>query len=525
MTATTMDAREIKIRRRLRDDFTLYAPRCLRIRAKDGRILPLVLNAAQQHLHERLEAQLARRGRIRALVLKGRQQGISTYVEGRYYWRVTHRRGTRAYILTHEQEATSNIFAIVQRYHAHCPPVLKPRTEASNAKELLFAGLESGYKVGTAGAKGTGRSSTIQLFHGSEVAFWPHAETHQAGVMQAIPDVHGTEEILESTANGVGGVFYDLWQDASSGRSEYMPVFIPWFWQPEYRMEDTRFEPDSAELALGKLHALDNAQLAWRRARIAKLGSIELFRQEYPCTADEAFVYSGRAAFEPLWLDRAQAECCAPLYRADVRADRFGELLKRAEGALRVWQDPKPGERYVIGADVAEGLEHGDYSCADVLRESDGAQVAHWHGHCDPDRFAAILASLGKRYAKALIGVERNNHGLTTLTSLRNGGYAHLYAQQDIERRSEGFETKKVGWLTTTRSKVKIIDQLAAELRDGDHGILCGETVAELRTYVVTPEGAYTAKPGCHDDRVMARAIAGEMWLTARGGRVERKAA
>ncbi len=78
---------------------------------------------------------------------------------------------------------------MVERYHSHCPDLVRPATGAANAKELSFETLESGYAVGTAGAKAVGRSQTVQLFHGSEVAFWPNAKTHFAGVVQAIPDL------------------------------------------------------------------------------------------------------------------------------------------------------------------------------------------------------------------------------------------------------------------------------------------------------------------------------------------------
>ena len=189
---------------KMRDDLGLYASRCLTIRSKAGSEQQLRFNRAQAYIHEKLEEQRARTGRVRALVLKGRQQGCSTYVGARYYHHTTMRRGVRTFILTHEDAATQNLFEMVNRYHEHCPDYVKPSTGAANAKELFFDAIDSGYKVGTAGTKGVGRSSTIQLFHGSEVAFWPNAESHAAGVLQAVPDEEGTEVILESTANGFG---------------------------------------------------------------------------------------------------------------------------------------------------------------------------------------------------------------------------------------------------------------------------------------------------------------------------------
>lgn len=293
-----MDPREKRIRLRLRDDFGHYAPKCLRIRSKAGKIVPLELNQAQIYLHGRLEAQRQRTGKVRALVLKGRQQGISTYIGGRYYWRASHTKGVRVFILTHEQDATNNLFGMVERYHSHCPDLVRPVTGAANAKELSFEKLESGYAVGTAGAKATGRSQTVQLFHGSEVAFWPNAKTHFAGVVQAIPDLPGTEIVLESTANGVGGEFHERWQQAETGRGDYEAIFIPWFWDSGYRREvPAGFTLDEDDQAYADAHGLSLEQMVWRRAKIEELKDELLFKQEYPATADEAFQLTGHDSF------------------------------------------------------------------------------------------------------------------------------------------------------------------------------------------------------------------------------------
>jgi hypothetical protein len=141
-----VDISEAQIADRLSRDFPYYAEHCLRIRTKAGAIKPFTLNRVQAYLHERLEKQLAETGKIRALILKGRQEGCSTYCEGRFYHKTTWSRGVRAFILTHEQDATDNIFQIALRFHEHCPPEVRPHTGASNAKELRFDRLDSGYR-------------------------------------------------------------------------------------------------------------------------------------------------------------------------------------------------------------------------------------------------------------------------------------------------------------------------------------------------------------------------------------------
>lgn len=293
-----MDAKERAIRQRLKSDFPHYAERCLKIRTKSGKIAPLILNRAQRHVHDSLEAQRARTGKVRALLLKARQQGFSTYIGGRFYHRTSHARGIQAFILTHEQDATDNLFGMTERYHQHCPELVRPHTGASNAKELSFDKLDSGYSIGTAGSKAVGRSKTTQLFHGSEVAFWPNAPDHFAGVVQTIPDLPDTEIILESTGNGLGGEFHERWQQAEAGIGDYIAIFVPWFWSDEYRRPVPEgFVLDEDETEHAELHGLDLEQMVWRRAKIAELKDPLLFKQEYPATAAEAFQSTGHDSF------------------------------------------------------------------------------------------------------------------------------------------------------------------------------------------------------------------------------------
>ena len=501
-------------KQRLKEDFPYFCRSLLRIKAKDGSIIPLELNKAQLYLHAKIEAQRAKIGKVRCRGLKGRQQGFSTLVQARFFWRLMQSKGLRAFILTHEIEATNNLFEMAERFCNESP--VRVSVSQSNAKELHFSGNDCGYKVGTAGNKAVGRSSTLQLFHGSEVAYWPNASAHKAGAIQTVPDLPGTEIILESTANGVGGMFYEDWKATERGEGEYINVFVPWFWQDEYRRPAPGFKRTADEERLAKRYKLDNEQLAWRRNKIYELKPSEggnaddLFKQEYPCDADEAFLFSGRMVFTSSHLMEARAECFKPKFVGEVSMTT-GSFTERPDGRMQVFSKPKSGNKYVIGADVAEGLVNGDYSTLDVLEVPSGKQAATWRGHIDPDQYGVLLAKIGNWYNGALIGVERNNHGLTTVTKLRDLHYRNQYAQEDLEHISDGKETKKLGWLTTGKSKLKIIDQLAAELRDGDHGIFCQETIDEMGTYTIDEEGRYGAKSGCFDDRVMSRAIAGEM--------------
>jgi hypothetical protein len=277
-------------------DLTKFAPNFFTIRTKSGALRPFEFNIAQHYVHNRFEAQLKESGKVRALVLKGRQQGISTLIQARFFHKVITTRGKKAFILTHEAEATKNLFEMTKRYYDQLPEGLCPKADKSSAKELRFSHFDSGYSVGTAGNKGAGRSQTLQLFHGSEVGFWPNTDEHATGVLQAISSEPGTEIILESTANGIGNYFHKMWQAAISGQSDYQAIFVPWYWQPEYREFKSGFKLNEEEQVIFNCYegdGLTKEHLQWRRIKINSSGDIEhglgQFQQEYPFNAEEAF--------------------------------------------------------------------------------------------------------------------------------------------------------------------------------------------------------------------------------------------
>lgn len=301
--------RERAMRLKLREDFEFYAPRCLKIVTKKdemGRsdIRPFEFNAAQRIIHRKIEEMKAETGYVRVIILKGRQQGCSTYAEGRFYWKTSMHGGEKTFILTHQDLATTNLFNMAKRYHDHAPPWVQPNVGKSNSQEMVFDRLQSSYQVSTAGSKGAGRSATLSNVHGSEVAFWENGNDHLSGLLQAVPLAPGTEVILESTAKGVGNIFHKQWQMAVAGTSDFRAIFIPWFIQEEYRRKppedfELHGEPESVptgeltEIEYAEAYKCDDKQMYWRRMKIAELGGGEegffLFKQEYPASPDEAF--------------------------------------------------------------------------------------------------------------------------------------------------------------------------------------------------------------------------------------------
>lgn len=289
-------------------DFPTFCDTFFYVKSKKGVLQKFVRNRAQRHLHNELEAQKEDIGLVRAIVLKGRQQGCSTYTQARFLYKVIMSFGVSAFILTHQADATKNIFSITKTFFDKLPHGLAPKCDTFSSKEMRFNSLNSGYAVGTAGSTGVGRSRTIQLLHASEAAYYKNAEEHAQGILQAVPAERNTEIIIESTANGLGNYFHNLWLTASDPKSIYKPVFLPWYWQDEYRIKPTIDDDlslsDVEEEYYNLYHkeGLEVEHLLWRRQKLLEFSrdyitANERFCVEYPMNALDAFRASGEDRF------------------------------------------------------------------------------------------------------------------------------------------------------------------------------------------------------------------------------------
>lgn len=409
--------------------------------------------------------------------------------------------------MAHKAESSKTLFDMYRRIHREMPLFLQPRTQYSSAKELSFDLLDSGIKVETASGHGVARGETINFAHLSEVGFWDpnFAANNFNALMQSIPNSDGTAIYIESTANGMNGLFYDLWKGAVEGRNGFIPFFSPWFDSPEYRAPvKDNFERTLEEEDLVERFGLDNAQLQWRRTKIATSG-LELFEQEYPATPEDAFKASGRPVFDPVDVMRAKEASAKNILLNRMEVDHLG-VREHSRGELHVYREHDPKENYTIGADVAMGISGGDYSVAQIL-DSKRRQVGMWRGHIHPDAFATVLQQLGFYYNTALVAPESNNHGLLTCVELQKLEYPNIF-RHVVEGQVTEKDTRNLGFRTTHVTKPVIIDRLRAELRIGSIEINDEQTFAEMQTYVVTDSGGYKAQPKCHDDCVMSLAIA-----------------
>ncbi len=327
----------------LRNNLPEYSERFIRIRPKKGgRIVPLVFNQAQMMLHHFIEDIKNAGLLVRVCIIKGRQQGISTYTAARFLHRAVLNPGVSVFILAHITKSCDYLFDMVKRMYTNLPDPLRPGIERSNKKELKFGKIDSEYALGTAGAQDVGRGMNPHLLHLSEAAFYGNTDDLSTGLMQGVATDINTEIIMESTANGVNNMFYNLCMKGTDPHAltRYKTLFIPWYIQDEYReTPPSRFKPSTKELELMELYGLSIDQIFWRRRKLEDEYNNDLwkFLQEYPCCLAEAFQSTGNTLLKPEYVEtarknRAYLDALAPMV---MGVDGSGEGSNRTTLVIR----------------------------------------------------------------------------------------------------------------------------------------------------------------------------------------------
>jgi hypothetical protein len=506
--------RELKkreLRTKYKESFEDFAKEQIMILPKDVSkgFINFEFNSAQKIINDQLEKQLKETGRVRVIILKARQMGISTLVCSRVYWKSYFNAFNKSVVMAHDSATSDNLFNMSRNIIDNANEDFKPTLKKSNAKEIMFEENDSGYRLYTAGSPEAGRGTTPTIAHLSEVAFWTHDAKILAGLFQGISQAEGTEVILESTANGVGNEFHRLWTDAINGNNEYLPIFVPWFLMQEYYRDPPEgFLTTIEEDKLVEKFQLNHGQLYWRRLKIAESGP-DKFRQEYPSTAEEAFVVSGSNVFNIEKLSKLVPQPILCQREFDFEKKLFEDSMK---GSLEIYKYPSFDDAFVLAADTSLGVGR-DYSSGIVMNKEKQVCAVYRNNYIDPSRFGDLLFYLGRYYNNALLGVESNSMGIATLNRLAQMKYVNLYYQTKIANISKE-EGERLGWRTTSASKPAIIGFLKNAIENEEIWIPSRIMIHELMTYISDDSGKTMATPGQYDDTVIALAIALEMLRT-----------
>jgi hypothetical protein len=496
----------------------------LTILDKNVRLKKLELNWAQREYMNIVQHQFETTGVVRLIVLKARQLGLSTLTEACAYTLSFIFDHYSSLIVAHEADASRNLLKMTKRYDQYAPWKDLYTLKHNTRNDLEWEETKSSIKVSTAGKKtqaGVGRSSTNHFIHASEVAFWPDAEVVWNGLSQTVPRSPGTFVCFESTANGTGNFFHHMWEEAEAGENDYFPLFLPWWRHPEYTADHANLplyplgHLDDAEnelIALLKTNGTDDEshqRIIWRRWATKNLCNNDnlQFMQEYPATAEEAFISSGMNVFPHESLkncfERA-AGFTGYLFRDG------SEITFKADphGPLKLFLKPSPGAHYVIGGDPTR-TTRGDYACAQIINRDTKEQVGIWRGKTSPGTFGEELYKLGRFFNDALMVTEIQGPGTTTLGMLMGLDYPNLYRRVRNDKTRQAAD-KPYGWSTTTLSKELAIGWLLQHIVNTELTIHDHHTFMEMRDYVTLDRGGYgpADEHNGHDDTVMSLAIA-----------------
>jgi hypothetical protein len=423
-----------------------------------------------------------------SLTLKARQIGWSTLVAAHVAWLAIFKADQNIIMISRTEREAVTLLRKTKFGFRSLPSWVADRAPSQVGDNQQRIQLSNGSQISSMpSASDPARGESATLIVVDEWAFLPNPEEAWASI-EPVADVGGSIIGL-STPNGSGNFFHGLWVGSTTGNNQFKPMFQPW-------------------------SANSDRDQEWYEAKKRALPSWQL-AQEYSSNPEEAFIRSGRTVFD---IDALNA-MVVPVepqrgFLQELTSNRDFQWRPNYDDInpndpLRVWETPKMNTAYVIGADTAEGLEWGDYSSAHVISMETGSVVATWHGHIAADLFADELFKLGLWYNTALLGVESNNHGLTTITALRRLGYQKLFRRRRLNSTAGRTAMMEFGWQTSKTSKPLMIDELAADLRGGHLGLQCAETLAELRTYVRDEAGRMSGSP--YDDRVISLAIANQM--------------
>lgn len=447
----------------------------------------------------------------RDTILKARKEGFSSEIEAIFAVGFLFIPNTHLVTISHEAEATKRLFERGKFFIDTRDPVIPCDLTSLSATEMVNRLTGSSWYIGTAGARAFGRGDDIHWLHFSEPAFYAHWNM-VTGAVEAVPGENkNTWIVFETTANGMG-VHYDDYQAASAGTTAYKAHFFGWQQNPEYAVAPDRpeeFTLDAEEQHLSSAYHLSLPQLNWRRLKIQSIKPLEgysreeTFKQEYPINAQEAFLFSGNPFFSVEAMQEYYDHAKEPILKCNLSGIEPVVIDETPNGYLSIWELPEQGGQYALFADVAKS---GDYCAAYVGDKKTWQVVASWHGHINPGQFGVELDRLGRYYNNALVAVEVNGLGQSTIDKLHNDlHYPNLYKRKTVNKATNE-QTEYVGWSTTMTTRPLMLGTFQELVRSKLIGLPDKSLLEEMRTFVRNKEGRPEAMEGKKDDRVIGAA-------------------
>lgn len=468
---------------------------------------------------------------LRFLVLKGRQQGFTSVITAYQLANTLIKKNFTGFTLADTADNVRTIFQDKAKYiYNQLPETLKPIEKYNSKTEMFFEKLNSSWRINVATDQ-VGRSRTINFFHGSEAAFWNCLiSATQSSLGEAL--TKDSIQILESTANGFNE-FKDLWDS-----SEWINCFYEWWKTPEYKDNfesqeiknkflndiDTKTETEWIWERLNWLKykvKLKDEQLYWYYNKYKNYLNKDLIKQEYPCTADEAFLNSGNCVFNSELLMQRKVELQELYKKTPYRQGFFKfrwndeeskdfilnstiEFVDSPIGMIKIYEQPKPHGFYVLGGDTAG--DGSDFYAGTMIDNTTGKRCATLHGKVDADIYTWQMYCFGAYYNWAMASIEIN-FNIFPVVELKRLKYPHQYKREEYDRISKTYQ-EKFGWKTDRNTRPQIISEEQSFIKDHIDLFTDITMIEEALSFVYDENMRPDATEGKHDDMLFSDMIA-----------------
>lgn len=444
-------------------DHKFYLENLCKIKTKGEGYQLFILKKAQIDLFNTM------RRYNRIILLKARQLGMSTAVAGFIYVDTIMRPGITSALVGYNSDMVVELLDKIRTFYATTPEELKPKVHFDSKNEMSFPTMGSKIMV-LPNTKNVGRSLTLQNVLITELSSWDDAEEKMSGLVEAVPE--SGRIIIESTPRGAFGLYHRMWMVDNN----YIKKKYGWWW------EYTKKQMDAKKKEVGEM----------------------MFAQEYGLE----FLSSGRNVFDAKIINSHRKNILKVGDINKARTEGQEDFVVKEEEGWIVYREPEKDGIYVAGGDCAEGVVGGDYLVGTIFDRKTGEEVAMYRGHISADRFGDLLDKWGRKYNNALMVVEINNHGLTTVTALKNKIYPNLYFRPSkFETLSIG-TTDRIGWRTTSVTRPLLIDDLAKAMREYSITIHSKKTLDEMSVFIYNSNGDMIPSQGFHDDTIFSVGIA-----------------
>jgi hypothetical protein len=535
-----------------------------------GGVVPFRLNTVQLKIADKICAHFVGPTftRVQMTILKHRKAGVSTLIAAFDYWHMRFYENLNAFVIADLSSHSSNITEMIKTFKdkdtcgagdpipSHNPPRAVPMPKNKNGLRMNNGSM---LEQDTGENDNPGTSATITVCHMSENSKWRAPEDAETSLLNSIPRTGYAFVIKESTAFGINKYAKDC-QEAEEGKSSWEFVFITWLdmtdcEDPMFLGESLELDQDEKEL-MASYPKMREGHVKFRRRQIELLGDASKFRQDFPLNSREPFLITGSNFFNTALIEKRindikffkawkvkglenigtefpdvvmrlkhnprgiraalitlEEECVMPstvqINETDMGVSYIkSELAKCEDGAATLFRAPRPGRKYLVVVDVAEGKRSKEYvsdnSIIDVYDIEMREQVMQWGGTFDEEITAMYAIRIAKMYNMAVIVPEMNNKCGGLLWGFLDKTYRNMYYRETIQSNAT---KKEPGWHTSTGLKQDVCGQLRLDFKNGDC-LLHSMTTLEEMLYFVDKQGKLEAAEGHNDDRVMTAAIA-----------------